>query len=212
VIFEFGILFSAFTLQLLALPGEKGQFIISALATEYKPAGVVVGSSLAFGLWTIVEIWLGNKLKGSLPESLLEWSMILLLCIFALLIIYQTYNEDEKDSGFRKNKYFKIVSNKVPNRIEGGVMAFLVLCIGEFGDKTQIITISLAAKFGQRPEIWIGEMLAIIPITVLNAFLVHKISEKYKGKKVNLAASFLLLIFAFDIFLSLTVGFSVLPI
>ncbi|MCJ7479271.1 MAG: TMEM165/GDT1 family protein, partial [Candidatus Nanohaloarchaeota archaeon QJJ-7] len=46
------ILLLAFSLQLLSLPGEKGQIVISTLATRYSPVQVVAGAAAAFGAWT----------------------------------------------------------------------------------------------------------------------------------------------------------------
>ena len=83
------ILITAFTLQLLALPGEKGQFIISALSTKYNPLPVAIGASTAFGLWTVIEILVGKELKGAFSESFVEGAMAVLLVLFAVLILYE---------------------------------------------------------------------------------------------------------------------------
>lgn len=209
---EFSIIVSAFTLQLLALPGEKGQLIISALATKYKAIPVAVGASSAFAIWTVVEIWFGSRLEGALPESYLNWLVASLLIVFAALILYDTTTETTATKRFEDNTYFQKVSGYVPDRIEGGIMAFLVMCFGEFGDKTQIITIGLAAKYGVSPEIWIGEMLAIIPVTFFNSVAVSKLSDNYGGNKIKYLASIILVLFALDIIAGQLVGTSITPI
>jgi putative Ca2+/H+ antiporter (TMEM165/GDT1 family) len=66
------ILISVFFLSLLALPSEKGQLVIAALATKYSPYMVVTGAATAFGGWTVLEILLGNALRGALPEVFLD--------------------------------------------------------------------------------------------------------------------------------------------
>jgi putative Ca2+/H+ antiporter (TMEM165/GDT1 family) len=58
------VVVTAFLLQLLVLPGEKGQFVIAGLATRYDPYWVVAGAATAFGGWTVVEILLGEALQN----------------------------------------------------------------------------------------------------------------------------------------------------
>lgn len=82
------ILVTAFVLQLLALAGEKGQMVIAALATKYDLYVVVAGAATAFGGWTVLEILLGNALKGALPEVFLDGLTAALFIIFATWILY----------------------------------------------------------------------------------------------------------------------------
>lgn len=206
------ILITAFTLQLLALPGEKGQLIISALSTKYKPVPVAVGASTAFGLWTVVEILVGKELKDYFSESFVEGAMAVLLLLFAVLILYEVRVGEDNEKKIEDNKYYSTISEKIPDRFEGGVMAFIIMVFGEFGDKTQIITLSLAAKYGASWQIWAGEMLAIIPVTLANAFLVSKFTEKYDSEKLKYIAVILLVLFSIDIFLSQAIGFSIIPL
>lgn len=211
MLIEIGILVTAFTLQILALPGEKGQFIVAALSTNYRPAAVSIGASTAFALWTVVEIIIGKKLQDALPESFLKGATAMLLLLFAILITYEL-RKDDSETDLSDNKYYNKVAERVPDKIEGGVMAFLVMLLGEFGDKTQIITISLAAQYGTAWEIWAGEMLAIVPVTFLNAVVISGFVEKYDNDRIKYGASILLVVFAFDIFLSQATGYSVLPL
>ena len=206
------ILITAFTLQLLALPGEKGQLIISALSTKYNPIPVAVGASTAFGLWTVVEILVGEELKDVFSESFVEGAVAVLLLLFAVLILYDIRVNDNDEQQIEDNKYYSMVSEEVPDKIEGGVMAFIIMVFGEFGDKTQIITLSLAAKYGASWQIWAGEMLAIIPITIANALLVSQFTDKYNSRALKYIATILLVLFSIDIFLSQAIGFSILPL
>lgn len=77
------ILVTVFVLQLLALRGEKRQMVIAALATKYDPYVVVAGPANALGGWTVLEILLGNTLKGVLPEVFLDGFTAAMFIIFA---------------------------------------------------------------------------------------------------------------------------------
>jgi putative Ca2+/H+ antiporter (TMEM165/GDT1 family) len=208
---EITVLWTAFTLQLSALPGEKGQFIISSLATKYNPMSVVLGASIAFGMWTVVEIIVGNQLKGAFPEAFLDGATAVLLVIFGLILLYDV-RKNESSTDIEDNKYVDLLSNKVPDSIEGLVIAFSVICFGEFGDKTQIITLTLAAKFGASPEIWIGEMLAIVPISILNAYAISNFSDKYNSNLFKYLAILVMFLFAADIGASQAFDVSLLPL
>jgi len=113
----FEILVTAFLLQLLALPGEKGQMVIAALATKYSPYIVVAGAATAFGGWTVLEILLGNALKGALPAVLLDGIT--------------------NRVGGRLDNTFDIV----PARFAGFGPSFSLMVFGEFGDKTQLTSV-----------------------------------------------------------------------
>jgi hypothetical protein len=53
----------------------------------------------------------------------------------------------------------------------GFISAFSLMLFGEFGDKTQLVTISLAVQYGAHPAIWVGEMLAIVPVSLVTQLL-----------------------------------------
>ncbi|ELK54967.1 hypothetical protein D320_07214, partial [Haloferax sp. BAB-2207] len=80
---------------------------------------------------------------------------------------------------------------------------------GEFGDKTQLVTIGLAVQYGATSAIWAGEMLAIIPVSIANAYFFHRFSHRFDTRKAYLGAAGLFAFFAADTLLSLATGFSV---
>jgi len=83
-----------------------------------------------------------------------------------------------------------------------------MMAVGEFGDKTQLITITLAANHGPHPAIWFGEMAAIIPVSILNSLFFYRFSELFDARKAHIGGAFIFLFFALDTVLGLTVGFS----
>jgi putative Ca2+/H+ antiporter (TMEM165/GDT1 family) len=84
-----------------------------------------------------------------------------------------------------------------------------MMAFGEFGDKTQLITISLAAQYSAFPTaIWTGEMLAIIPVSIANALFFHRFSHRFDLRKAHLVGAALFLFFAADFALKVGFGFS----
>jgi putative Ca2+/H+ antiporter (TMEM165/GDT1 family) len=199
---------TAFVLQLTVLPGEKAQFVIAGLATKYRPVAVVGGAAVAFGGWTAVEIALGRALEGALPGVYLDIFTAALFFIFAVVLARSAPANDDRpaatDGGLVDEERFGL------DRFGGFLTAFLAIAVGEFGDKTQAVTIGLAVQFSAASAIWAGEMLAIVPVSVLTATLSSRFARRINVRVVHLASAGLFAFFAVDITLSVvTGGFSV---
>ncbi|MGM0398770.1 MAG: TMEM165/GDT1 family protein [Halobacteriota archaeon] len=205
----------AFTTQLAALPGEKVQFIIAGLATKYRPSVVVGAAGLAFGLWTVLEIWVGNAIRTVLPGVYLTAFTGGLFALFAIWLYRsapRASSESARSSGEAEDHVdeldLSLFGYDVPQYLGGFVPIFLLMAAGEFGDKTQLVTIGLAATYGAHPAIWFGEMAAIIPVSMANAAFFHSFSPKLDRRLAHLAGATLFAVFALDSMLTVVAGFS----
>ncbi|UPV74096.1 TMEM165/GDT1 family protein [Halorussus limi] len=209
------ILVVAFTAQLAVLPGEKVQFIIAGLSTRYNPWVVVAAAGSAFAGWTALEIWFGSALKGALPQVYLDVFTVGLFLVFAVLLVESAPERGETpaetDGGMMGTGDLDVslFGREVPDALGGFLPIFVMLAAGEFGDKTQLVTIGLAVRYGATPAIWAGEMLAVIPVSLANAFFFHKFSHKFDVRKAHYAGAVLFLFFGLDTALSVFTGFSV---
>ncbi|XGI84417.1 TMEM165/GDT1 family protein [Halorutilales archaeon Cl-col2-1] len=208
------VITTAFFLQLMSLPGEKGQIVIAGLATKYSPWMVVAGASTAFGGWTVLEILLGNALKGALPEVYLDGATAALFFIFAFWILYTSPGSGKREvtDGGSDTKEERQPELPEEERFYGFIPSFSMMAVGEFGDKTQIITIGLAATYGAHPGIWVGEMLAIIPVSAANAYFFNRASHRINQRWFHLISAGIFLLFAFDTTAKYAIGRSFLPI
>ncbi len=211
------VLLTAFILQLLALPGEKGQIIIAALATKYSPYIVVAGAATAFGGWTMLEILLGNALQGALPVIVLDGITAGLFFVFAALILYTSVLDDDSTEPIIVEPSLPSLGpldgilDVVPDRYAGFIPSFSLLVVGEFGDKTQLITIGLAVQYGANPAIWFGEMLAIIPVSLLTAVFFSRTSRYINTRWVRYAAASIFVLIGADIAAKYILGWHFLP-
>ena len=97
-----------------------------------------------------------------------------------------------------------------PTSVLGGFPAiFALMAAGEFRDKTQLGTIGLAVRYGAHPGIWLGEMLAIIPVSLLNAYFFHRFAGRLDLRTAHVVSAGIFLFFAGDTVLKLAVGVSV---
>ncbi|MFC3478644.1 TMEM165/GDT1 family protein [Halobacterium litoreum] len=207
----------AFAAQLAVLPGEKVQFIIAGLSTEYDPKVVVAAAGSAFAIWTAVEIAVGSALKRAIPGVYLDVATAVLFVAFGVLLLRSMPAADADgpmtsdggvlalDGRFGDSSWF----GRLPNYLGGFVPIFAMMFFGEFGDKTQIITIGLAADYGATPAIWVGEMAAIIPVSILNAMFFSRFAGAFDARRAHLGSAALFFFFAFDTALSVAFGVSV---
>lgn len=217
----------AFVAQLAVLPGEKVQFIIAALATRYRPLLVVTAAGSAFAGWTVLEILLGGALQAALPAVVLNILTAGLFFLFGIMLYRSapdtTIGSDsrvdadtpptEADGGMlgagTGDLDVSVLGVTVPERFGGFLPIFAMMATGEFGDKTQLVTIGLAAQYGAHPGIWVGEMAAIIPVSLLNAYFFHRFSHRFDVRKAHYAGAAMFVFFGGDIILSLITGVSV---
>jgi putative Ca2+/H+ antiporter (TMEM165/GDT1 family) len=202
--------------QLAVLPGEKVQLIIASLSTKYHPLVVVSAAGTAFAGWTVLEILFGNAIQNTIPGVYLDLITAVLFILFAVLLLHSMPDEGDIETatdGGSLNAFeqrdVSVFGREVPNAFGGFLPIFLLMATGEFGDKTQIITITLAAQYGAHPGIWVGEMLVIIPVSLANAYFFHTFSNSFDIRKAHLAGAAIFIFFAADTLLAVATGFSV---
>jgi putative Ca2+/H+ antiporter (TMEM165/GDT1 family) len=210
------ILVVAALAQLAVLPGEKVQFIIAGLSTRYHPLLVVAAAGSAFAGWTALEIAFGSAVQNALPGLYLDLITAGLFLFFAVLLFRSAPDAGESiattDGGFSDfsdRLQLSVGGWKLPETVTTFLGIFSMMAVGEFGDKTQLVTIGLAVQYGASPAIWAGEMLAIIPVSLANAYFFHRFSHRFDLRKAHLAAASIFLFFAADTVLAITTGFSV---
>jgi len=210
------VVIAALVAQLLVLPGEKVQFIIAGLSTRYRPWLVVSAAGLAFAGWTALEIMLGEALKGALPAVYLDVFSGVLFLVFGVLLLRSMPDGPSLRSPVETDGRISLTdrvsipyAERFPQGVRSFVSIFAMMAAGEFGDKTQLVTIGLAIQYGAHPGIWVGEMLAIIPVSLANAYFFHTFSESFDARKAHLVGASIFFFFGFDTFLAVLTGFSV---
>jgi len=216
-----GVVAIAAGAQLAVLPGEKVQFIIAGLSTRFNPALVVAAAGTAFGGWTVVEIWFGRAVTELLPGVVLDALTAVMFLVFAVMLVRTAPDEADLDpeadgaasllgDGGELDVTVPGTDWRVPNALGGFFPIFAMMAFGEFGDKTQLITITLAAQYTAHPTaIWAGEMLAIVPVSAVNALFFHRFSHRFDLRTAHFAGAALFAFFAADFLLQVTLGVSV---
>ncbi|MFB6352564.1 MAG: TMEM165/GDT1 family protein [Halobacteriales archaeon] len=208
----------AFVAQLAVLPGEKVQLIIAGLSTRYNPLLVVSAAGTAFAGWTALEVLFGAYVQRVLPGLYLDVGTGALFLVFAVMLVRSAPDRSQGDAttdgglagaADELDVRVPVVGWQVPALRGGFLPVFALMAFGEFGDKTQLITIGLAAQYAYPTAIWAGEMAAIIPVSLLNAYLFFTFADRFDIRKVHLASAALFAFFGVDTLQAVLTGVSV---
>ncbi|WP_244930785.1 TMEM165/GDT1 family protein [Nocardioides sp. W7] len=148
---------------LVELP-DKTFLATLVLATRYRPVLVWIGVGLAFAVQTTVAVLLGHAVSF-LPETVVQSAAAVLFLVGALLLFresraHRRQAEDDDGSEF-------IEKAKPATGIGAVVASFLVLFAAEWGDLSQLLTISLVARYEAPLEVWLGALGALLAVSGL---------------------------------------------
>lgn len=160
----------SFSLVALAEIGDKTQLLSLVLAARYrKPLPIVLGVLVATLVNHAGAGGIGTLLSGVFNPTVLNWAVVASFALMAGWILIP----DKLDQG-------KIA---MPKRAIGvfGTTAFTFF-IAEMGDKTQIVTIALAARyhnfFGVVSGTTLGMMLANVPVIYFGSRFANRLPTK----------------------------------
>ena len=139
---------------LIVLPAELPDKTVLAclvMGSRYRPVFVFAGAAAAFAVHVALAVTAGGLL-GLLPHRPVQVATGVLFLIGAVLLWRQHAqdgDEDVADHG-RRRRFLPVAG-----------LAFAVVFAAEFGDLTQILTVSLAAGYGDPLAVGIGATLAL---------------------------------------------------
>jgi putative Ca2+/H+ antiporter (TMEM165/GDT1 family) len=122
------------------------------MGTKYRPIFVFAGAAAAFAVHVALAVTAGGLL-GLLPHRAVQAIAAALFLIGALLLWRQQSeggDDTEVADNGRGKQFFPVAG-----------MAFAVVFVAEFGDLTQILTVSLAARYGDPLAVGVGSTLAL---------------------------------------------------
>ena len=161
------LLISTLTVALAEI-GDKTQLLALLPAARYrKPWPIIAGILAATLVNHALSAWAGAWVAGLLPPQVLRWSVVVcFLAVAAWALVPDKLEADE----VREPKYGAFVAT---------LIAFFLV---EIGDKTQVATIVLAAKYSPLWQVvtgtTVGMMLANAPVVVLGAKFAHRLPLK----------------------------------
>ena len=134
------------------------------LATKYRPLLVWIGVGLAFTVQTIVAVLLGHAVTY-LPEEIVRAVALVIFLVGAVLLFregrsHHQANEDEEEYSAKAT---------AATGWKAVLTCFLILFAAEWGDLSQLLTISLVAKYDDPVSVFIGALGALLVVSGLAA-------------------------------------------
>lgn len=217
----YGPLAAAFLANLLATFGDKGQLVVVTLASRYDAKAVFAGAMAAFGLWSAVEVALGQWMVSVLPGDLITLLTGGLFLVFGAWTYWSAVESFRRAAGnggrmltgggFDVGLSGAIVPDTVLARVGtyGGVLASFLFVLGaEFGDKTQLLTINLAATFPGAPvSVFVGVVGALAVRTGVDAFIGERVERYAPTRWIELGAGVVFIGFGLVVLGLVPVGF-----
>jgi putative Ca2+/H+ antiporter (TMEM165/GDT1 family) len=166
----------------LAEMGDKTQILSLILAARYrKPVPIILGVLAATLANHAAAGGIGTWLANVLDPSILNWAVVASFILMAVwILVPDKFSEGQVT---------------VPKR-PMGVFATTVVAffLAEMGDKTQVVTVALAARFhdfiGVVSGSTSGMMLANIPVIYLG----HRFADRIPAKAVHALAAVIFLV------------------
>jgi putative Ca2+/H+ antiporter (TMEM165/GDT1 family) len=134
------------------------------LATRYRPLAVWIGVGLAFLAQTLIACTVGQVVT-LLPHKLVESVAGLIFLVGAILLLREAPRADADEAGTEEEYAAKASSPRVGLAAVGA--SFLVLFAAEWGDLSQLLTISLVGRYHQPVSVFLGAWGALLAVSGL---------------------------------------------
>ena len=134
------------------------------LATKYRPVLVWIGVSLAFAVQTTVAVLLGHA-AGFLPESVVHIVAMSMFAIGAVVLLREGLGHHRASMAEGEAEFG--TDARPATGFRAVLASFLVLFAAEWGDLSQLLTISLVARYDAPVEVFLGALSALLVVSGL---------------------------------------------
>jgi len=157
ILVTFGAIF------LVELP-DKTFIAALVLSTRYRPLLVWIGVGLAFFVQTLVAVAAG-KLATFLPDTLIRGVSAVIFVLGAIVLIRTAPRADAEERAQEREYAAKATDPKTG--LKAVAASFLVLFAAEWGDLSQLLTISMVARFDDHVSVFLGAWGALLTVSGL---------------------------------------------
>lgn len=182
----FTVILNSFLLVALTEMGDKTQLLAFVLASRFKkPWTIMAGIFTATVLNHVLAAGFGEWVSKAVPEQYLRWILALSFFAFAIWILIPDKEEETKETA--------------------GFGAFLTTVftffLAEMGDKTQLSTMALAAKYQSLLWVTIGTTVGMMFSDGLAVFFGSKINRFISMTWLHRLASLIYIAFGLAVLL-----------
>ena len=164
------LLVSTLTVALAEI-GDKTQLLALVLAARYrKPWPIVLGILAATLVNHAASAWVGAWLAAMAPPGVMRWAIAISFFAVAVWALVPDKLDEDKEGAAQRSAWGVFVATTI---------AFFLV---EIGDKTQVATVVLAARYHPLWQVvtgtTLGMLLANAPVVLFGARFAHKLPLK----------------------------------
>jgi Ca2+/H+ antiporter, TMEM165/GDT1 family len=158
------------------------------LGARYKPLPVLLGVCSAFTIHVVIACAAGGFVSA-LPRVPVELVTAVLFLVGAILLLRSNPTEAAEEA---EENAAKLSGPRTPRQVVAA--SFGVVLVAEFGDLTQILTATLAARYHQPLSVGVGALLALWSVAVLAVLFGRTLLRVIPLRRVQQLAAVVLLI------------------
>ena len=172
---DLAILAATFAAIFIVELPDKTFIAALVLSTRYKPRAVWLGVGLAFGVQTLVAVTIG-ALATLLPDVLVKSVAILIFVVGAVVLLRTAPGADAAEK--EQEAEFEAKAAEPKSFLKAAVASFLVLFAAEWGDLSQLLTISFVTRYHNHLSVFVGAWAALLTVSGL-AVLAGRVLLRY---------------------------------
>jgi putative Ca2+/H+ antiporter (TMEM165/GDT1 family) len=134
------------------------------LSTRYRPLAVWLGVGAAFGVQCLVAVTVG-ALATLLPDALLKSVTLLIFLIGAVVLIRTAPGADAAEK--ETEAEYEARATEPRSFLRAAIASFVVLFAAEWGDLSQLLTISFVTRYHDHVNVFLGAWLALLTVSAL---------------------------------------------
>jgi len=161
---DIAVLLIAFAAIFVVELPDKTFVAALVLSTRYPPLMVWLGVGAAFLVQTVVAITAGH-LVTFLPDTVIKVSAAVIFLLGAVVLVRTAPKADVEEA--EQEEEFAAKAARPKSGLSAAVASFVVLFAAEWGDLSQLLTISLVAKYHQPASVFIGAWGALLTVSGL---------------------------------------------
>lgn len=192
MLIDFGVMALSFgAIFVVELP-DKTFIAALVLATRYRPLLVWIGVGLAFLVQTGVAVGLGAVVT-LLPADLVRWIAVAIFLLGAFLL-FREGREADADADELASEVGETPATRTGLAAVG--TSFLVLFAAEWGDLSQLLTISLVGKYEAPLSVFIGAWAALLLVSGIAVMAGKLLLDHLKLSLIHYAGAAICLLLA----------------
>lgn len=186
-------LFASLFIVGLAELGDKTQVLVLALASKYPMEKVIYGLVAATAVLMLIAVALGEALHSFIHPIFISILSGGFFIIYGLMLIRPV-------DGAREEKEDKAVKTK-----DAFYTVFASFFLAELGDKTQLATFALAAKYHSAAMVWLGASAGMIIVNLFGIAIGNMLGNFLPARIINYLTGVIFIIYGAVIFITMMI-------